>query len=620
VTDATGRTPDQAAAFLTNARVAGLLSEIADLLELKGESSYRVSAYRRAAESVSRATVDVVAAYRAGQPPRLRGVGESIAGLIAELAEQGSIRYHEQLSAELPPTLLALRAIPGVGPRTIGEVWRQLGIATLPELEAAAREGRLREIRGLSARAEERILAGIGSLAERPRRRMLMGEATWISERIVALVGQLPGVISASVAGSVRRRSETVGDLDVLVETARPAELMDALAALPGIEPVFAGTGMRGGHDRVTLQLADGPRVDVMTMPPGTAGSYLVHFTGSAQHNVALRHRARQMGWSLSEHGLTSVERGAPDAAPEAAPRTFATEAELYAFLGLEEIPPELREGRGEVEAAAVGALPELIREADLRGDCHSHSDWSDGREPLEVMVESARRAGREYQVLTDHTRSLGIANGLSPERVEQQRRVIGELNERFAREQASGASPEGAHADGFRLLHGCELEITVDGRLDYDDTLLASLDVVVASLHVGRRQPRARLMARYELAMRNPHVGIISHPSGRKIGRRPDLDLDWEAFYRLAAETGTLLEINGSQERLDLDDQRARAALDAGCRFVIDSDAHDRGEWENLTWGVAIARRAWVTAADVANTLPLEAFLAVIRDKPART
>jgi DNA polymerase (family 10) len=615
VSDTTGGTPDEAAAFLTNGRVAGLLSEIADLLELKGESSYRVNAYRRAAESISRAPVDVVAAYRAGQPPRLRGVGESIAGLIAELAEHGSIRYHEQLSAELPPALLALRAIPGVGPRTIGEVWRQLGIATLPELEAAAREGRLRQVRGLSTRAEERILAGIGALADGPRRRMLMGEAHWLSERLVALLGQLPGVISASAAGSVRRCSETVGDLDVLVETVRPADVMAALAALPGIEPVFAGTGMRGGHDRATLQLADGPRVDVLTMPPGAAGSYLVHFTGSAEHNVALRHRARQMGWSLSEHGLSPLTRGG---AGSETPRTFATEAELYAFLDLAEIPPELREGRGEIEAAAARALPELVRLADLRGDCHSHTDWSDGRGPLAVMVDSARRAGRAYQVLTDHTRSLGIANGLGPERVEQQRRVIGELNERFAREQASGALPEDAHPDGFRLLHGCELEITADGRLDYDDALLASLDVVVASLHVGRRQPRAQLMARYELAMRNPHVDIISHPSGRKIGRRSDLDLDWDAFYRLAVETGTLLEINGSQERLDLDDQHARAARDAGCFFVIDSDAHDRGEWENLRWGVAVARRAWVTAPEVANTRPLDAFLAFIREGPA--
>jgi DNA polymerase (family 10) len=620
---------------------------MADLLELKGESSFKIGAYRRAAASVARSPVDVVAAFRAGDPPRLRGVGPSIAASIAELAEHGRIRYHERLTAELPPTLLAMRTIPGMGPRTIGEVWRQLGISTVAELEAAAREGRLRRLRGMSARTEARILEGISRQAERPRRRMLMGDARWLSDHIVGLIERLPDGVSVTAAGSVRRRCETVGDLDILVETDRPTELVAALLALPGLEPVTAGTGLRGGRDRITLELVDGPHIDVMTMPVGRTGSYLVHFTGSAEHNVQLRHRARQQGWSLSEHGLAPLDTPAADSrvgdpptadtpaddtasadaagvtasvAAEAVPglRTFGSETDLYAALGLTDIPPELREGRGEIEAAAAGRIPDLVRLDDLRGDCHSHSDWSDGREPLLVLVESARRQGREYQVLTDHTRSLTIANGLTPERVEEQRRIIGELNERFAREAAAGELPEGARPEGFRLLHGCELEITVDGRLDYDDALLASLDVVVASLHVGRRQPRAQLMARYEVAMRSPHVDIISHPSGRKIGRRPDLDLDWEAFYRMAAESGTLLEVNGSEDRLDLDDQRIRAAHDAGCRFVIDSDAHDRREWQHLVWGVDIARRGWLTAADVANTLTLEAFLALMTEKPS--
>jgi DNA polymerase (family 10) len=626
-----GATTD-AGAFLTNARVASILEEMADLLELKGESSFKVGAYRRAAESVARSPIDVIAAYRAGQPPRLRGVGDSIAASIGELAEHGAIRYHARLSAELPPTLLAMRTIPGMGPRTIGEVWRQLGIATLSELEQAAREGRLRQLRGLSARTEARILEGIARAADRPLRRLLMGDANWLSARVVGLLAQLPDARSAMAAGSVRRRRETVGDLDVLVETDRPAAVLAALEALPGISVVTPGTGLRGGHDRVTVELQDGPHIDVMTMPPGKVGSYLVHFTGSAEHNVQLRHRARQQGWSLSEHGLSPLPAAdAPEAdaavgttgsdapspgtdAASAGLRTFESEGALYAALGLAEIPPELREGRGEIEAAATGRLPDLVRLEDLRGDCHSHSDWSDGREPLLVMVESARAAGRDYQVLTDHTRSLAIANGLTPERVEEQRRVIGELNERFAREHAAGELPSGAHPGGFRLLHGCELEITLDGRLDYDDALLSTFDVVVASLHVGRRQPRRQLMVRYEVAMRSPHVDIISHPSGRKIGRRPDLDLDWEAFYRMAAESGTILEVNGSEERLDLDEHRIRAAHDAGCRFVVDSDAHDRGEWQNLVWGIDIARRGWLEAGDVVNTLDLDGFLAALR------
>lgn len=598
-------------ALLTNPRLAAVLVEIADLLDIKGESPFKVGAYRRAADSVARSSVDIAAAYRAGQRPQLRGVGGSISGRLAELATSGRSSYHDALREEVPPTLLDLLAIPGVGPRTVGEVWRELGIATLEELETAARAGSLRRLRGVGSATEARIVAGIEEASRRPSRRMLMGEAQALAARTVALIETLPGVISVTAAGSVRRRCETVGDLDVLVETERPADVIERLAALPLVVPDPGAGGQRGRQDRITLRLRDGPQLDVMTMPPGVAGSYLVHLTGSAAHNVALRHRARQQGWSLSERGLEPLTGGAM--------HTFERESALYARLGLAEIPPELREGRGEIEAAEAGTLPRLVRLEDLRGDCHSHSDWSDGREPLEVMVGSARATGREYQVLSDHSVSLTIANGLDARRVEQQRRVVAELNERFAREQARGDLPAGAHPDGFRLLHGCELEITIDGRLDYDDRLLAGFDVVVASLHVGRRQPRDRLMARYALAMHSPHVDIISHPSGRRIGQRPELDLDWEAFYRLAAETGTLLEINGSEARLDLDEHRIRAASQAGCRFVIDSDAHDRSEWRNLAWGVAIARRGWLEAEAVANALPLHAFLALLGEKAPR-
>lgn len=596
------RTRADGTAPLTNARIAAVLSEIADLLDVKGESSYKVAAYRRAADSVARCGVDVASGYRAGQPPQLRGVGSSLSDRIGELSTNGRLAYHDALRAEIPPTLLDLLAVPGVGPRTAGEVWRTLGIASIPELEAAARAGELRRIRGLSARTEARIIEGIGELERRPPRRMLMGEADALAQRVTALLETLPGVERAIIAGSVRRRRETVGDLDVLVETVAPEAVLAALASSSAVEARSDGAG--AGGDRSTMQLLDGPQLDVMTMPPGMSGSYLVHLTGSAEHNVGLRHRARAQGWSLSERGLIPLD------AEDAAPRTFASEAELYGFLGLAEIPPELREGQGELEAAAADALPQLVNRSDLRGDCHSHTHWSDGREPLEAMVESARRDGREYQVLTDHSWSLTIANGLSPEQVEQQRRVIGDLNERFARERDAGEVPDGARPE-FRLLHGTELEITSLGALDYEDDLLARFDVVVASLHVGRRQPRAQLMARYALAMHNPHVDIISHPSGRKIGQRSELDLDWEAFFRMAAETGTLLEINGSQSRLDLDEQHIRTATDAGCRFVIDSDAHERGEWQNLEWGTAIARRGWVTSDLVANTLPLDRFLA---------
>jgi DNA polymerase (family 10) len=324
-----------------------------------------------------------------------------------------------------------------------------------------------------------------------------------------------------------------------------------------------------------------------MTMPPGVAGTYLVHFTGSAAHNVRLREIARDRGWSLSEHGFARLaSNGEVAMGEEAERRTFETEAEVYDFLGLPFIEPELREDRGEIEAAQGGGLPAVLRRSDLRGDCHTHSNWSDGHVEISRMTELARAAGLSYEVLTDHTQSLAIARGLTPERVDQQRRIVGELNEGFARDGLD-----------FRLLHGCELEIRPDGVLDYPDELLARYDVVVASLHVGRRQPRAQLMARYRTALRSPHVDIIAHPSGRKIGIRDDLDLDWD-------------------ERLDLDDRRARAALDAGNRFVIDSDAHYMREFDNLNWGVAQARRAWLEPANVLNTLPLAEFLPAVTTK----
>ena len=603
---------------LRNEQLARIFHEISDVLEITGEVPFKISAYRRAADSVAHTPVDVVAAYRAGTPPRLEGVGKAIDEKLAELADTGRLRYHEQLLTEVPPSLVTLLAVPGIGPRTAGDLWRALGVATLADLETAAREGRLREVKGISAKTEQRILDGIAELETRPPSRMHMAEARGVADQMAMLIETYPGVRSVTAAGSVRRGRETVGDLDVLVETDQPAEVLSAVRTMAAAERVVAG--LRTGEHRVSVQLLRGPQADVMTYPPGRGGTYHVHFTGSAAHNVRLRERARDLGWSLSEHGFASLDAsGAAIVGKGSEVRTFATETEVYDFLGLPFIEPELREDRGEIEAALAGRLPTLVRAGDLLGDCHSHSEWSDGKESVETVAETARRRGYAYQVLTDHSWSLTIANGLSPAQVEQQRVLIRSVNERFAREEAAGEVPEGAHPSGFRLLHGCELEIRVDGRLDYEDELLARFDVVVASLHVGRKQPRAQLMARYETALRSPHVDIIAHPSGRKIDQRPDLDLDWQAFYRLAAETGTLLEVNGSDERLDLDDRRIRSALDAGCRFTIDSDAHYLSEWDNVLWGTAQARRGWLEARHVANTRPRDEFLALMAEKPHR-
>jgi DNA polymerase (family 10) len=610
---------------LGNEHLARIFFEIGDMMELKGELPFKAGAYRRAADSIAHSAVDIVRAYRQGAPPTMVGVGKAIDEKLAELADTGRMRFYERLRREIPPSLVSLLNVPGLGPRMVAELWSKLRIENLADLEAAARDGRLRKVRGINERTEQRILDGLRELEERPPERMRLGTATEIADRLAAVLEAGPEPRRVFIAGSLRRRRETVGDLDLLVESNDPRGVIERLATHPAVDRV----GGRGST-RATLRLLRGPRVDVMVMPPGRAGTYLVHFTGSAAHNVRLRDRARDRGWSLSQYGFAPLPRDGDDpgdmaditveaTVEPAEVRTFETEAEVYDFLGLPFIEPELREDRGEIEAAVAGRLPDLIDLQSIAGDCHTHSDWSDGHVSIEKMAETGRRRGYRYQVLTDHSRSLTIARGLTPERVEEQRPIIAALNERFEREEAQGRLPKGAHPDGFRLLHGCEMEITVDGKLDYPDSLLKRYDVVVASLHVGRRQPRKQLMERYLTALRSPHVDIIAHPSGRKIGIREDLDLDWEQFYRVAAETGTILEINGSDERLDLDDRRARVARDAGCMVSIDSDAHYLGEFENMGWGVSLARRAWIEKRDVVNALPRDEFLKLIAEKPHR-
>lgn len=590
----------------SNAEVARILHEIGDILEVKGEVVYKTVAYHRAADEIARQPIEVARAYREGRPPHIPGVGKAIAEKLEELARTGRLDYYERLRAEFPASLLALLEIPGVGPKTVKLVYEQLGIDSIEDLRRAAERGLLRRLRGFSAKAEQSILAGIAALERRPGR-MLLDRAAAYVERLEAALGDVPGLRRLVAAGSFRRRVETIGDLDLLAETAEPGALVERLTSLPEVERVLGA-----GPHKASVVLRDGPQVDCMIMPPGAAGTYLVHFTGSKAHNVRLRAMARDRGWSLSEHGFARLgPDGEPATGHEAELRTFATEAEVYAFLDLPYIEPELREDRGEIEAALAGRLPRLVERSDLRGDLHCHSDWSDGVHDVATMAEAARRAGLEYAVLTDHTVSLAIARGLDPARFAAQRAVVAELNARFEAEEREGRLPPGASPAGFRLLHGCELEIRADGSLDLPDEVLAGFDVVVASLHVGRRQPRERLTARVLAAIRSPHVDVIAHPAGRIIGERDDLDLDWEAIFEAAAATGTALELNGSPPRLDLSAERARRAVEAGCLLAIDSDAHRTTELGHLDWGVSQARRGWVEARSVVNTWPRAELLA---------
>ena len=600
--------------ILTNGELARIFHEIGDMLEVKGELVFKTVAYHRAADAIAHSPVEVARAYLDGRPPRIPGVGAAIAGKIEELARTGHLAFYDRLREEVPPGLVALLEIPGVGPRTVRQLHEELGVETLDDLRRAAESGSLRSLKGMSEKTEEGVLAGIAALETRGER-MRLGGAEAIVETLLAELSGTPGLRSITPAGSFRRRRETIGDLDLLVETDRPLELVDRFTSLGSVESVLA----RGPH-KAAVRLRRGPQVDLMIMPPGEAGTYLIHFTGSKEHNVRLRGMARDMGWSLSEKGFLRLgDDGEPLTGDAAELRTFPTEAEAYGFLGLPFIEPELREDRGEVEAGLSGALPSLVVRADLRGDCHSHSDWTDGVHTIEQMAEGARRRGYSYLVLSDHTVSLAIAHGLSVERVEIQRGIVAALNRKYEAEETDGTAPPETPPEGFRLLHGCELEVRADATLDYPDELLARYDLVVASVHVARRQSREQLTARTQAAIRNPNVDVIAHPAGRYIGSRDDLDLDWDAIFTEAARTGTALEINGSDERLDLSDVRARRASEFGCVFTIDSDAHRIEELDNLRWGTAMARRAWLTPDRVMNTRSRAELLEWVSGKPRR-
>jgi DNA polymerase (family 10) len=615
----------------TNGELARVFHEIGDILEVKGEIAFKTVAYHRAADAIDKAPFAVASTYASGERRPIAGVGQAIGDKIVEMATTGRVALHDRLRAEVPQSLVDLLRIPGVGPKTVRLVWQGLGIESMDDLRRAAEAGHLRGLKGISAGTEQRILEGIVLLASRPQR-MLLDRAQAISDGLVAQLADTPGVRRIVQAGSLRRRRETVGDLDLLVETDGSEAIVDRFVHLEGVEAVIGA-----GKAKAAVRLAGGPQVDMMVMPPGEAGTYLVHFTGSAAHNVRLRGIARDRGWSLSEKGFlrlaapddAATGEGTADATAAAAAdaatgdaaelRTFEDEAGVYGFLGLPFIDPELREDAGEVDAGYAGRLPSLITLADLRGDLHSHSEWSDGVHAIEVMAEAARRRGYAYQVLTDHSQSLGIAHGLEPARVELQRGIIAALNARFAAEEAMASLPPGANPGGFRLLHGCELEIRADGRLDYEDDLLERFDLVVASVHVARRQPRADLTRRTLNAIRSPHVDVIAHPAGRMIQDRDDLDLDWDAVYEAAAVTGTALEINGSPHRLDLAPERARRAVEMGCLLAIDSDAHRTEELAYVRWGVDQARRAWAEPRHVLNTRSVDDLRAWVAAKPSR-
>ena len=568
---------------ITNAELARIFNEIGDMLEILGEVVYKAVAYRRVADAVERYPDDVATLYQRGEPPKIPGAGAALTAKLAELAETGRLEYHERLRAQVPAGVLEMLNVPGVGPRTVRLLHETLGIDSLEALRAAAESGGLRHVKGLSERTEQNILEGIARIGRRSTR-LLIHDADALIAGLLARLRDVRGVQRIEPAGSLRRRQPTIGDLDLLAAVDDPAAVIKALDGLPEVEKILSA-----GTDKSSIVLRDGPQVDLMVCPPAAWGTHLVHFTGNVDHNIALRGMALDRGWSLSEKGFKVIETGEL--------LLDAEEAEVYERLGLPWIPPELRKGDGEIEAARDGKLPSLVTHADLRGDTHTHSDWTDGVDTIETMARAAREMGHEYIVLTDHSPSLGVARGLTPERVEEQRTEIGRLNAELA---------------PFRILHGTELEIRADASLDYPDELLARFDVVIASIHTGRNQSGDQLTKRALAAIENPHVDVIAHPSGRIVNRRDPLPLDWPRVFEAAARTGTALEINGSP-RLDLDDALARAAGRAGARLTVASDAHRTEELAQQRYAVDLARRAWLGADQLLATRTADELLEML-------
>ena len=567
-----------------NDEVAALLSEYAALLQITGGDAFRARNYEKAARAVAGYSGDLAALDSAGLR-QIPGVGASIAGKIGEYQRTGTIRTVDDLRARIPAGVLQLTRIPALGPRRALRLCQELGISSVPELADAIRAGRLRGLAGFGVKSEERLLRGI-ELLQRGSGRVLLSVAADTAAAMVAAVSAVPGCASCAWAGSLRRMRETIGDIDILAAAADSAPLMAAFAALPEAAGVIAA-----GPAKTSIRTAAGLQADLRVVQPDCWGAALQYFTGSKEHNVAIREIAVRKKLRLSEYGLFDAESGELIAA--------RTEEEVYRRLGMDPIPPTLREDSGEVRAALRGQLPALVTDSQVRGDLHTHTSLTDGVASLDDMVAAAAGRGYEYYAVTDHAPNLYLQR-MTAEKMLAQRGQVRDLAARLAASAGPGGGPP------MELLHGTELNIAPDGTVDWPPDFLAGFDICVASVHSHFDQPRREMTARFVRACENPYVHVIGHPTARKIGRRPPVDVDFGALFEACAATGTALEVNAHPDRLDLPAEHIRAARDAGVKFAIDSDAHSTAHLANLRFGVGQAQRGWLTADDVINTWPL--------------
>jgi len=569
---------------MENPEIAQIFEEIADLLEIQGANTFRVRAYRNAARVVRDHPEPLADLARdPNQIENLPGIGKDLAGKVRTIVETGDLPLRTELHAQVPPGLRDLLNIPGLGPKRAQILHRELGIRTVEDLRQAVLARRIREIKGFGEKTEEAILRALNK-PDRAAQRVYLADAKVFADAVVRHLKGTPGIGQVIVSGSLRRRLETVGDVDVLVTCPNAEPVMSRLAAYEGVGEVLAR-----GDTKMTVRLTGGLQLDLRVVPEECYGAALVYFTGSKAHNIELRRMAQERGLKISEYG---VFRGEERAAGR-------TEEEVYAAVGLPWIPPELREARNEFELALAGRLPKLLEVDALRGDLHMHTTATDGRATLEEMVEAARRRGYEYIAITDHSKRVTMARGLDAERIVEHWREIDRLNQKV---------------HGITILKGVELDILEDGTLDLPDEVLAQADWVIAAVHYGQNQPRDQITRRIVGAIRNPHVTAIAHPTGRLIGKRKPYEFELDTIFKEAADHGCWMEVDGQPSRLDLDDIGIVAAREHGIPIVIDSDAHAVEELAFVEFGVYQARRAGLEAGDVANTRPLAEFRKLLR------
>lgn len=572
---------------MTNREVAELFERIANMLAIRGDQIHRILAYQKAAENIRALGRDVNQIQAEGQLTTIPAIGQTLADKISEMLSTGRLTFYDKLAQEIPPSLVDLLQVEGLGPKRVKQLYDTLAITNLAELATAAQAGKLRTLPGMGAKSESKLLAAIEALSRHGNDRRPLKDGWPIAQEILAGLSQLPGVSKWAAAGSLRRMRETIGDIDLLVAADDAGPIMDYFCHLPQVETILGQ-----GPTKSSVTLVNGLKADLRVLPAGRWGTLLSYFTGSKDHNVRLRELALKRGLSLNEHGFRPVSGGDEI--------LCETEEAVYQMLGLPYILPTLREDRGEIEAALTGNLPQLIGEAAIQADLHLHTTWSDGKLSILEMAQAAQAHGLNYMVVTDHSIGLGITNGLSVERLQQQ--------------AAEVRAADAAMGPDFRVLHGTEMEIRADGTLDFPDEVLAGLDFVIASLHVSLSQPREQVTARALTAIRNPHVDMLGHPTGRLLPNRAGADLDMEAVLKAAAESGTILEINANPRRLDLNDSHVRRAVELGVMLAIDTDAHRAEDFDHLHYGVAVAQRGWATAETVINTRPVADFLAYLQ------